>query len=134
MRNRAIISRWVAEHSNGNVALICHNGKTYLRISDYASLRSLFAELLAEVQRIKSEGDYNAAQKLVEDYGVKIDRTLHEEVLRRYKTLNIAPYKGFINPVLKPELDADGNIVDVNVDYSEAYADQMLRYGRDYSL
>ena len=134
MRNRAIISHWVAERSNGNVALVRRNGKTYLQISDYVSLRSLFAELLAEVQRIKSEGDYNAAQKLVENYGVKIDRTLHDEVLRRYKTLNIAPYKGFINPVLKPEVDADGNIVDVNVDYSESYADQMLRYGRDYSL
>ena len=134
MRNRAIISHWVAERSNGNVALVRRNGKTYLQISDYVSLRSLFAELLAEVQRIKSEGDYNAAQKLVENYGVKIDRTLHDEVLRRYKTLNIAPYKGFINPVLKPEVDADGNIVDVNVDYYESYADQMLRYGRDYSL
>ncbi len=134
MRNRAIISHWVAEQSNGNVALVRRNGKTYLHISDYVSLRSLFAELLAEVQRIKSEGDYNTAQKLVENYGVKIDRTLHDEVLRRYKTLNIAPYKGFINPVLKPEVDADGNIVDINVDYSETYADQMLRYGRDYSL
>ncbi len=134
MRNRAIIARWVAERSNGNVALIHRNGKTYLQISDYDSLRSLFAELLAEVQRIKSEGDYNAAQKLVEDYGVKIDKTLHEEVLQRYKTLKIAPYKGFINPILKPELDTEGNIVDVSVDYSEAYADQMLRYGRDYSL
>ncbi len=134
MRNRAIIARWVAERSNGNVALIHRNGKTYLQISDYDSLRSLFVELLAEVQRIKSEGDYNAAQKLVEDYGVKIDNTLHEEVLQRYKTLNIAPYKGFINPILKPELDTEGNIVDVSVDYSEAYADQMLRYGRDYSL
>ena len=134
MRNRAVISRWVAERSNGNVALISRNGKTCLHISDYESLRSLFAELLAEVQRIKSEGDYDAAQRLVEDYGVKLDKTLHEEVLRRYKALDIAPYKGFVNPVLKPERDADGNIVDVSVDYSESYTDQMLRYGRDYSL
>lgn len=134
MRNRAVISRWVAERSNGNVALISRNGKTYLHISDYESLRSLFAELLAEVQRIKSEGDYDAAQRLVEDYGVKLDKTLHEEVLRRYKALDIAPYKGVVNPVLKPERDTDGNIVDVSVDYSESYTDQMLRYGRDYSL
>ena len=134
MRNRAIISRWVAERSNGNVALVKRNGKTYLQISDYSSLRQLFAELLAEVQRIKSEGDYAAAQKLVEDYGVKLDEKLHEEVLQRYKALDIAPYKGFINPVLKPETDAADNIVDVSVDYSESYTAQMLRYGKDYSF
>ena len=134
MRNRAIISHWVAERSNGNVALVKRNGKTYLQISDYSSLRQLFAELLAEVQRIKSEGDYAAAQKLVEDYGVKLDEKLHEEVLQRYKALDIAPYKGFINPMLKPETDATGNIVDVSVDYSESYTAQMLRYGKDYSF
>lgn len=134
MRNRAIISRWVAERSHGNVALINRNGKTYMEISDYESLRSLFAELLAEVQRIKSEGDYDAAKELVENYGVKLDKTLHEEVLRRYKALNIAPYKGFINPVLTPETDSDGNITDIKVDYTEPYATQMLRYSRDYSL
>ncbi len=134
MRNRALISRWVAERSQGNVQLTKVDGKTYLKISDYESLRSLFASLLAEVQRIKSEGDYDAAQKLVEDYGVKLNPQLHEEVLGRYRSLNIAPYKGFVNPVFKAKKDENGNITDIEVDYSESYTDQMLRYGRDYTI
>ena len=134
MRNRALIARWVAERSRGNVMLTKVEGKTYLKISDYESLRTLFAGLLAEIQRIKSEGDYGAAQKLVEDYGVRLDPRLHEEVLGRYRSLNIAPYKGFVNPVLEARKDAEGNITDIEVSYGESYTDQMLRYGRDYSM
>lgn len=134
MRNRALIARWVMERSAGNVQLVTRNGKTYLDISDLASLRPLFADLLAEVQRIKSEGDYEAAKALVEEYGVRLDASLHKEVLHRYERLNIAPYKGFINPVLRLVHDDEGNIVDVEVDYSESYTDQMLRYSRDYSF
>ncbi len=134
MRNRALISRWVAERSQGNVELAMVDGKTYLRIADYESLRSLFASLLAEIQRIKSEGDYYAAQKLVEGYGVKLDAKLHEEVLGRYKSLNIAPYKGFVNPILTAKKDENGNIIDIEVDYSESYTDQMLRYSKEYSM
>ncbi len=132
MRNRAIIARWVMERSGGAVAFEKLQGKTYLRITDYPLLRSLFAQLLAEIQRIKSEGDYPAAQRMVEDYGVRLDRELHEEMLSRYKALDIAPYKGFINPVLKPVYDKDGLITDISVDYTESYTDQMLRYSRDY--
>ncbi len=134
MRNRALISRWVAERSQGNVELAMVDGKTYLKIADYESLRSLFASLLAEIQRIKSEGDYYAAQKLVEGYGVKLDAKLHEEVLGRYKSLNIAPYKGFVNPILTAKKDENGNIIDIEVDYSESYTDQMLRYSKEYSM
>jgi len=134
MRNRAIISRWVASRSNGNVSLVERNGKTFLQILDYEALRPLFASLLAEVQRIKSEGDSASAQQLVEEYGVKLDARLHEEVLHRYESLDIAPYKGFINPVLTPVCDTQGNVIDIEVDYSESYTDQMLRYGRDYSV
>ncbi len=132
MRNRAIISRWVMEHGEGVVSLDKHHNKTYLRISNYGKLRHLFALLLAEVQRIKSEGDYNAARSLVEQYGVKLDLDLHKEVFSRYQKLNIAPYKGFINPVLIPIYDNEDNIIDVQVDYSEDYSTQMLRYSRDF--
>lgn len=134
MRNRALIARWVAERSQGNVMLVKVEGKTYLKISDYESLRTLFADLLAEIQRIKSEGDYDAAQKLVEDYGVRLAPRLHDEVLGRYRSLNIAPYKGFVNPVLEARKDAEGNITDIEVSYCESYTEQMLRYGRDYSM
>lgn len=134
MRNRAIISRWVAERSNGNVVLEKRGNKTYMLIHDYRLLRPLFAELLAEVQRIKSEGDYNAARLLVEDYGVKLNKALHKEVLQRYASLNIAPYKGFINPVLTPILDEKGEITDVDVSYKESYANQMLRYSKEYTI
>ena len=134
MRNRALIARWVYEHSKGAVSMIRRNGKTYVLINDYQALRGLFAQLLAEVQRIKSEGDFEAARALVERYAVKVDEELHTEVLARYKKLNIAPYKGFLNPWLKPICDAEGKIVDVEVDYSETYAEQMLRYSRDYGF
>ncbi len=134
MRNRALISRWVAERSHGNVMLTKVDGKTYLEIKDYESLRTLFADLLAEIQRIKSEGDYHAAQHLVEEYGVKLDDDLHKEVLQRYASLHIAPYKGFVNPVLKPVKDNNSNIIDIEVDYSESYTDQMMRYSMEYSL
>lgn len=136
MRNRAIIARWALEKGAGDkvVEIVKREGKTFVRINDYEKLRGLFGELLAEVQRIKSEGDYEAARQLVENYGVSIDPELHHEVLERYRKLNLAPYKGFVNPVLTAETDADGNISDVTVDYTEGYAEQMLRYSRDYSL
>ncbi len=136
MRNRAIIARWCyAEGKKDNVVEMkrSSNGKTYLEIHDYAKLRTLFAKLLSEVQRIKSEGDYEAARILVEQYGVNIDSALHEEILQRYKQLNLAPYKGFINPVLRPVYDENNEIADVVTDYTESYSDQMLRYSRDYS-
>lgn len=132
MRNRAIIARWILEHSNGNVELRKVDGKTFLFIHDYEKLRDLFAELLAEIQRIKSEGDYDAARCIVEAYGVAVDKQLHEEVLSRYEALNIAPYKGFINPILTPVFDDSEDIIDVTVDYTESYSSQMLRYSRDY--
>lgn len=134
MRNRALIANWCYRHADGCMALQKRDGKTYLIIYDYARLRQLFAELLAEVQRIKSEGDYEAAKNLVEGYGVKIDPTLHAEVLERYKKLNIAPYKGFLNPKMTPVRDAQGEITDVELDFSETLEEQMLRYSRDYSV
>lgn len=135
MRNRALIAHWVYEHGRKDnvVEMYNHGGKTFIRINDYGMLRELFARLLAEVQRIKSEGDYDAARRLVETYGVNVDKTLHEEVLQRYSRLNLAPYKGFINPVLKLEKDNAGNITDITADYTEGYAEQMLRYSTDYS-
>ena len=134
MRNRALIARWVYEHSKGEVSLIRRGGKTHLLIHNYDSLRGLFACLLAMVQRIKSEGDYEAARSLVERYAVKVDPELHAEVLSRYEKLDIAPYKGFLNPWLKPVYDAGGEMVDVEVDYTESYPEQMLRYSRDYGF
>ena len=104
-----------------------------MKINDYEALRNLFGQLLAEVQRIKSEGDYEAARRLVEDYGVKIDPELHREVLARYERLHLSPYKGFINPVYRAERAADGTITGVTIDYTEPYDRQMLRYSRDYS-
>lgn len=135
MRNRALIAHWVYEHGRKDnvVEMYNHGGKTFIRINDYGMLRELFARLLAEVQRIKSEGDYDAARRLVETYGVNVDKTLHEEVLQRYSRLNLAPYKGFINPVLKLEKDNVGNITDITADYTEGYAEQMLRYSTDYA-
>ena len=132
MRNRALIAHWCAAHSTV-VSLIKRNGKTYLQISDYDELRKLFSKLLAEVQRIKSEGDYEAARQLVERYAVKVDTDLHAEVLERYKHLNLAPYKGFINPQMLPVADANGDIIDIQLNYSESYAHQMLRYSSEYS-
>ena len=132
MRNRALIAHWCAAHSSV-VSLVKRNGKTYLQISDYVELRKLFSKLLAEVQRIKSEGDYEAARQLVERYAVKVDTDLHAEVLERYKHLNLAPYKGFINPQMLPVTDANGDIIDIQLNYSENYAHQMLRYSSEYS-
>ena len=136
MRNRQLIARWVFEKgaSEQVVELKQKDGKTYVVINDYAKLRNLFGELLAEVQRIKSEGDYEAGKSLVETYAVKVDPKLHAEVLKRYSKLNLAPYKGFVNPVMKPVTNADGEITDIRLDYTEGYADQMLRYSRDYSF
>lgn len=135
MRNRALIARWAYEKGKDHkvVELIKHKGKTYVRINDYAALRQLFGRLLAEIQRIKSEGDFEGARRLVEGYGVKVDPSLHKEVLDRYAKLNLSPYKGFINPVYHAVRDAEGNITDVTIDYSEPYDQQMLRYSRDYA-
>ena len=132
MRNRALIAHWCADNSD-IVTLVKRNGKTYLQISDYKELRKLFAKLLAEVQRIKSEGDYEAARDLVERYAVKVDADLHAEVLARYKRLNLAPYKGFVNPQMLPVKDANGNIIDIQLNYAESYAHQMLRYSSEYA-
>ena len=140
MRNRALIAHWALAHSSGRgqdgkdvMELVQRNGKTYVRINDYEALRTLFGELLAEIQRIKSTGDFEAARQLVETYAVHIEYDIHKEILERYETLNIAPYKGFINPVYTAVKDAEGNITDVTVSYTEGYAEQMLRYSRDYS-
>jgi dipeptidyl-peptidase-3 len=151
MRNRALIAWWVMEHAEGAVELVKMDmnyasaedalkdsegniitTKTYVKINDYAKLRHLFGELLAEIQRIKSEGDFEAARMLVEKYAVNIDPELHREILARYKKLNLAPYKGFINPKMTLEMDEDGEITDVVLDYEESYVDQMLRYSDEY--
>lgn len=134
MRNRALIAHWTLEHGKGAVELVKRNGKTYVQINNYEQLHRLFGELLAEVQRIKSEGDFNAARNLVENYAVKVDGELHAEVLERFAKLDIAPYKGFINPVYKPILNSEGEIMDVEVDYSEAYDAQMLRYSSEFGF
>ncbi len=135
MRNRALIARWVLEQGRADrvTELVKANGKTYVRINDYAALRTLFGRLLAEIQRIKSEGDYEGARRLVEAYAVKVDPVLHEEILQRYNRLNLAPYKGFINPEYVPVTDGQGNITDIQVRYGEPYDQQMLRYSRDYA-
>ena len=135
MRNRQLIARWVLEQGGEAkvVELVVCEGKTYVRVNDYVQLRALFGKLLAEVQRIKSEGDYEAARRLVETYGVQIDPALHAEVLQRYERLHLAPYKGFVNPVYTLQTDAEGNVTDVQIAYTEGYAEQMLRYSREYS-
>ena len=135
MRNRQLIARWAYEHGQRDkvVEIVRREGKSYVVINDYRRLRELFAQLLAEIQRIKSEGDFEAAKQLVENYGVKIDPRLHEEILERYKKLNLAPYKGFVNPVMRLEKNTQGEVTDVTLDYTEGYAAQMLRYSRDYS-
>ncbi len=132
MRNRALIAHWCLAHSEGCVALEKRNGKTYVVIADYEKLRSLFARLLAEIQRIKSEGDFNAARDLVERYAVQVEPAVHAEILERYRRLNLAPYKGFINPWMKPVRDEKGEITDIEIDYTETYEHQMLRYSREY--
>lgn len=134
MRNRALIAYWVLDHAQGEVELTESNGKTCVFIHSYERLRTLFAQLLAEIQRIKSEGDYEAARQLVERYGVKVDQALLEEVHRRYEKLDIAPYKGFINPRLSLVTDAQGNVCDVKADYTESYEHQMLRYSNEFGF
>ena len=134
MRNRALIANGCYEHSDGVIEVVEREGQRYIKINDYQALRQLFARLLAEIQRIKSEGDYEAAQHLVEAYAVKINPDLHKEVLSRYEKLNIAPYKGFLNPKMTPVYGSNVEITDVLLDFSESYTEQMLRYSRDYSV
>ena len=134
MRNRALIARWALDNGDGAVELKKIDGKTYLIVNDYQKLRQAFAHLLAEVQRIKSEGDFLAARELIEAYGVKVDAELHNEILERYKTLNIAPYKGFLNPWLKIIYADNGEVKDVVADYTETYEQQMFRYSHEYGL
>jgi dipeptidyl-peptidase-3 len=134
MRNRKLIAEWCLEHGAADkvIELVKIDGKTYVKINDYAKLRTLFGELLGEIQRIRSTGDYEAGRDLVEKYAVKVDPAIHNEVLERYSHLSIAPYKGFVNPVYTPVLK-NGEIVDINISYDEDYINQMLRYSRDYS-
>lgn len=134
MRNRALIARWTLEHYPSAVRLAKHDEKTYVEVSDYELLREAFAKLLAEIQRIKSEGDFEAAKQLVEHYAIRIEPKLHEELLARYKSLGIAPYKGFLNPKMEIVSDSEGNATDVRLDYTEAYDEQMLRYSSEYGF
>jgi len=135
MRNRQLIARWAYEKGRGEnvIEFINRDKKTYIKINNYSALRDIFGQLLAEVQRIKSTGEYESAQSLVEDYAVKVDQTLHLEVLERYEKLKLCPYKGFINPVYNEIKDKEGNVCDITVSYDESYTDQMLRYSSDYS-
>ena len=133
MRNRALISRWTLEHYTEALQIVEIEGKHYVKVNDYKMLRKAFGELLAEVQRIKSEGDYEAARQLVEQYGIKIDAELHHEIRERYNRLNLAPYKGFINPTYELVKDDTGNITDIHVKYEESYSEQMLRYSKQYN-
>ena len=132
MRNRALIAHWTLEHYPSAVRLVKHEEKTYVEVSDYEQLREAFAKLLAEIQRIKSEGDFEAAKLLVERYAIHVEPKLHEELLARYKSLGIAPYKGFLNPKMELVSDSEGNATDVRLDYTEAYDEQMLRYSKEY--
>ena len=134
MRNRALIANWALDMDVEQqiVALEMHGGKHYVSVKDYEGLRGIFARQLGEIQRVKSEGDFNAARALVEKYAVHIDSQLHREILERYEKLGIAPYKGFLNPWMKPEYDENGNIVDIKLDYTESYAHQMMRYSSEY--
>lgn len=134
MRNRALIARWTLEHYPSAVRLVKHDEKTYVEVSDYELLREAFAKLLAEIQRIKSEGDFEAAKQLVEHYAIHVEPKLHEELLVRYKSLGIAPYKGFLNPKMEIVSDSKGNATDVRLDYTEAYDEQMLRYSSEYGF
>ena len=136
MRNRQLLAKWVYEKGKADnvIELKQRDGKTYVVVNDYAKLRELFGTLLAEVQRIKSEGDFSAGKKLVEEYAVKVDPALHAEVLERYAKLNLAPYKGFVNPVMKEVKNDKGDVTDIVLDYTEGYTDQMLRYSKEYSF
>jgi dipeptidyl-peptidase-3 len=135
MRNRQLVAKWVMEKgaSEKVAEFISRNGKTYVQINDYAKLRQLFGDLLREIQRIKSQGDFAAGQALVENYGVKVDANLHKEVKERFATLNVAPYKGFIQPRLVPVMK-DGKITDVKVEYPDSFAAQMLEYSKKYAF
>ena len=134
MRNRALIARWTLKHYPSAVRLVKYDEKTYVEVSDYEMLREAFAKLLAEIQRIKSEGDFEAAKQLVEHYAIRVEPKLHEELLARYKSLGIAPYKGFLNPKMEIVSDSKGNATDVRLDYTEAYDEQMLRYSNEYGF
>lgn len=134
MRNRSLIAHWAMDLDRENIRIIMRNGKSYVQIKDFQALRAIFGKELAEIQRIKSEGDYYAARELVEKYGIKVDPLLHKEVLARYKALDIAPFKGFINPVMSPVVDNKGNITDIKLDYTESYEHQMLRYSKEYGI
>ena len=136
MRNRQLIARWAYEKGKADkvVEFKERDGKTFVVVNDYAKLRNLFGQLLAEIQRVKSEGDFNGAKNLVENFGVKVDPKLHSEVLTRYKALNLKPYKGFINPVFELVKDKDGKITDVKISYKENYVEQMLRYSKEFSV
>jgi dipeptidyl-peptidase-3 len=135
MRNRKLIAEWAYENGKAEnvIELDTIDGKTFIKVNDYDKLRALFGSLLKEIQRIKSEGDYEAGRNMVEKYAVKVNPDLHKEVLDRYAALNIAPYKGFVNPIYTPVYDAEGKIVDVTLNFEEDYVSQMLRYSRDYS-
>src|SRR5690606_1349271 len=135
MRNRALVAYWALEKGAPEkvVEFVKKDGKTYVQINDYEKLRNLFGQLLREIQRIKSEGDYEAGKALVENYGVKINQELHKEVLSRYAKLNMKPYKGFIQPKLKP-VEKDGKIVDVEIEYPSSFYEQMMEYGKKYSF
>ena len=134
MLNRQLIARWVLEKAKDTkaVELVKKSGKTFVKINDYVELRRLFGELLREIQRIKSTGDFETARNLIEKYAVKVDPEIHKEILARNAKLNIAPYKGFVNPVYRLVKDENGKITDVTVNYTEGYAEQMLRYSREY--
>ena len=134
MRNRAFIARWVLEQGRADNVIVelKRDGKTYYDIRDYDKLRGLFGRLLREVQRIKSQGDYEAARKLVETYGVKVDPDLHKEVLTRAERLRIAPFSGFINPRLQPVFDANGDMIDIEIHYPDDFSGQMLYYSEHY--
>lgn len=133
MRNRALIAYWVLAQEPDAVKLVIRKGKTYVQVTDYPALRGAFGKLLAEIQRIKSEGDFEAARLLVEKYAVNIDSDLHHEVLDRYKKLDLAPYKGFINPWMQLVYDGNGEVTDVTLDYTESYVHQMMRYSEEYA-
>lgn len=135
MRNRQLIAAWILDHGKKDkvVELVKKNGKTYVKINDYKKMRDLIGQMLNEIQRIKSEGDYKAGNELVRKYAVKVDPKIHEEVINRFSKLDIPPYRGFINPVYTPVLDDNGEIIDVTISYPENYVEQMMRLSRDYS-
>ena len=136
MRDRQLIAAWCYEKGKADnvVEIVKKDGKSYVVVNDYERLRGLFGELLKEIQRIKSEGDFEAGKNLIETYGVKVNRVIHKEVLERYAALDLAPYSGFINPVLVPVFDGQGEMTDVKIEYPENYTEQMLGYSENYSF